>query len=133
MRQREAEPIRHSTTFLIRWMVGGVFVAEGAQKILFPDVWGSGGLLGLGISGAEVATPLMGVLEIVCGVLLIIGLVARIAALILLVDIGLTIVTSKIPILLRQGFWSTLHETTTEYCLLLGLIFLLVSQRHDAT
>jgi putative oxidoreductase len=66
------------------------------------------------------------VVEIVCGTLLIIGLLTRLAAIPLLIDISVAIVTTKIPMLFRAGFWSTVHEARTDYCMLLGLIFLLL-------
>jgi putative oxidoreductase len=39
----------------------------------------------------------------------------------LLIDIAVAIATTKIPMLLKQGFWSAMHEARTDFCMLLGL------------
>src|SRR5947208_9740183 len=43
--------------------------------------------------------------EIVCGAFLIIGLLTRLVSILLLIDISVAIVSTKIPILLGHGFW----------------------------
>jgi uncharacterized membrane protein YphA (DoxX/SURF4 family) len=113
-------------TILIRLLVGGVFLAEGIQKFLFPATLGVGRFTKIGIPAPQFFAPFVGVVEIVCGTLLIIGLLTRLAAIPLLIDISVAIVTTKIPMLFRAGFWSTVHEARTDYCMLLGLIFLLL-------
>jgi uncharacterized membrane protein YphA (DoxX/SURF4 family) len=64
--------------------------------------------------------------EIVCGLLVVIGLVTRLATVPLLIDILVAIGTTKIPMLAQNGFWATAHEARTDYSMLLGLIFLLI-------
>jgi len=113
-------------TILIRLLVGGVFLAEGIQKFLFPATLGVVRFTKIGIPAPQFFAPFVGVVEIVCGTLLIIGLLTRLAAIPLLIDISVAIVTTKIPMLFRAGFWSTVHEARTDYCMLLGLIFLLL-------
>ena len=71
--------------------------------------------------------------ETVCGALLIIGLLTRLAAIVLLIDISLAILSTKIPILLghglwrfslaqlpRYGFWSMMHEARADLSMWLG-------------
>jgi len=48
--------------------------------------------------------PFVGGFEIVCGALLIIGLLTRLAAVVLLIDISVAILSTKIPVLLGHGF-----------------------------
>lgn len=36
------------------------------------------------------------------------------------------IFTTKVPILLKSGFWSMAHEARTDYAMLLGSFFLLI-------
>ena len=63
----------------------------------------------------------------------------RLAAIVLLIDISVAIVSTKIPVLLghglwrfslpklpRYGFWSMMHEARTDFCMWLGLLFLLI-------
>ena len=113
-------------TILIRQLVGGVFLAEGIQKFFFPAALGVGRLVKIGIPAPQFFAPFVGVVEIVCGTLLIIGFITRLAAILLLIDISVAIATTKIPMLSRAGFWSTVHEARTDYCMLLGLVFLLL-------
>ena len=113
-------------TILIRLLVGGVFLAEGIQKFLFPAALGVGRFIKIGIPAPQFFAPFVGVVEILCGALLIVGLFTRLAAIPLIIDISVAIVTTKIPMLSRAGFWATAHEARTDYCMLLGLVFLLL-------
>jgi putative oxidoreductase len=113
-------------TILIRLLLGGVFLAEGIQKFLFPAALGVGRFVKIGIPAPQFFAPFVGVVEIVGGTLLIIGFITRLAAILLLIDISVAIATTKIPMLSRAGFWSTVHEARTDYCMLLGLVFLLL-------
>jgi putative oxidoreductase len=113
-------------TILIRLLVGGVFLAEGIQKFLFPAALGVGRFVKIGIPAPQFFAPFVGVVEIACGAFLIVGFITRLAAILLLIDISVAIATTKIPMLSRAGFWSTVHEARTDYCMLLGLVFLLL-------
>jgi len=68
----------------------------------------------------------VGMVEIVCGTLIIFGLLTRLAAIPLIIDMVVAIVTTKIPILLKSGFWAMAHEARVDYAMLLGSVFLLV-------
>src|ERR1700752_4071426 len=111
---------------LIRILVGWVFPSEGIQKFLFPDALGVGRFVKIGIPWPQVMAPFVGVVEIVCGVLLLIGLLTRLATIPLLVDICVALYSTKIVTLTKNGWWSTLHEARTDVSMLLGLIFLLL-------
>jgi len=113
-------------TILIRLLVGAVFLSEGIQKFLFPAALGVGRFTKIGIPAPQFFAPFVGVVEIVCGTLLIVGLVTRLAAIPLMIDISVAIITTKIPMLSAAGFWSMAHEARTDYCMLLGLVFLLL-------
>jgi len=60
----------------------------------------------------------VGVVEIVGGLLLLAGLLTRLAAIPLIIDISVAIWTTKIPILLKSGFWpmEAEHGPTTRCC-----------------
>jgi len=115
-----------SATVLIRVMVGWVFLSEGIQKFLFPAALGVGRFVKIGIPAPQFSAPFVGIVEIVCGALLIVGLLTRLASIPLMIDIIVAIVTTKIPMLLKSGFWAMMHEARTDFCMLLGLIFLLI-------
>src|SRR5687767_12261299 len=84
--RRVIETSASSAVVLIRVLVGWVFVSEGIQKFLFADTVGAGRFQKIGIPAPEVAGPFVGVIEIVCGVLILLGLLTRIAAVPLLVS-----------------------------------------------
>jgi len=111
---------------LIRLLVGLVFLSEGIQKFLFPAVDGAGRFAKLGIPHPQFFGPFVGAIEIICGTPLIIGLFTRLAAVPLLVVILVAIYTTKIPMLEQKGFWATAHDGRADFCMLIGLIFLLI-------
>lgn len=112
-------------TVLIRMVVGWVFLSEGIQKFLFPESLGVGRFAKIGIPDPSFTAPFVGVVEIVFGGLIIIGFLTQLSAIPLLIDIGVAIATTKIPMLLDKGFWAAAHEARTDLCMLLGLLFLL--------
>jgi uncharacterized membrane protein YphA (DoxX/SURF4 family) len=60
---------------LIRLLVGCVFFSEGVQKFLFPATLGVGRFQKIGIPAPQFFAPFVGVVEIVCGLLVIVGLI----------------------------------------------------------
>jgi uncharacterized membrane protein YphA (DoxX/SURF4 family) len=111
---------------LIRLLVGAVFFSEGIQKFLFPDALGVGRFIKIGIPAPEIMAPFVGVVEIVGGVLLLIGLLTRPAAIALIIDMIVAISTTKIPMLIESGFWKMAHEARTDWSMLLGSLALLI-------
>jgi uncharacterized membrane protein YphA (DoxX/SURF4 family) len=106
----------------VRILVGWVFLSEGIQKLLFPAALGAGRFLKIGIPAPAFTGPFVGVVEIVCGTLLIVGLFTILATVPLFIDIAVAIATTKIPMLLKHGFWAAMHEARTDFCMLVGLI-----------
>ena len=115
-----------AATIVVRFLVGLVFFLEGIKKFLFVAQWGAGRFARIGIPHPQLMGPFVGGIEIVCGFLLLVGLVTRLASLLLLIDISVAIASTKIPLLLRSGFWPMEAEARTDYAMLLGLIFLLI-------
>ena len=122
---------------LVRIAVGFVFATEGFQKFVSPDALGAGRFAKIGIPWPAVMGPFVGGIELVCGLLVFVGLATRPAALLLLIDIAVAILSTKIPILLGHGFWgfaqpsvvgfwSMAHEARTDLSMLLGSAFLLI-------
>ena len=110
---------------LVRILVGWVFLSEGIQKFLFPDLLGVGRFIKIGIPAPHVMAPFVGVVEIVCGSLILVGFLTRLAAIPLLINITVALYTTKIVSLAKNGLWSTLHEARTDVSMALGLVFLL--------
>jgi putative oxidoreductase len=112
---------------IIRLMVGGVFFLEGIKKFLFADQWGAGRFARIGIPVPGLMGPFVGIVETVCGLLLLLGLFTRLASLPLIIDISVAIYTTKIPLFLKSGFWLMEAEARTDFSMLMGLIFLLIA------
>lgn len=122
-----SDPRGDNANVLIRILAGTVFLSEGIQKFLFPDALGVGRFAKIGIPVPELSAPFIGVVEIVAGALLLLGLLSRLAAVFLLADISVAIATTKLPMLIAKGFWTTAHEARTDWSMFLGLVFLLVA------
>ena len=113
--------------FIIRVAVGGVFFLEGIKKFLFAEEWGSGRFARIGIPVPGLMGPVVGIVETVCGILLLLGVFTRLASLPLLIDISVAIATTKIPIFVKSGFWPMEAEARTDFSMLMGLIFLCIA------
>lgn len=128
-----------ASVILVRIAVGGVFLSEGIQKFLFPNDLGIGRFAKIGIPAPDLMAPFVGAVEIICGSLIILGLMTRLAAIPLTIDMCVALVSTKVPILLGHGFWrfslsklpsygfwSMAHEARTDFAMLFGSIFLLI-------
>lgn len=136
-----AKPARLlEATVSIRVAVGIVFLSEGVQKFLYPEALGAGRFAKIGIPAPALMGPFVGGIETLCGLLILLGLFVRLAAIPLLVDMLVAIASTKLPILLGHGYWgfadpslpktgvwSMLHEARTDLAMLCGSLFLLIA------
>lgn len=111
---------------LVRVLVGWVFLSEGIQKFLFPAALGVGRFAKIGIPAPQLTAPFVGGVETVFGALILLGLFTRLATVPLLIDIAVALLTTKVPFLIKHGFWAAFHESRTDLSMLLGLVFLLI-------
>lgn len=114
------------STILIRLMVGAVFLSEGFQKFLFEDTVGAGRFDKIGEPSSEFLGAFAGSIEIVCGLLILIGLLTRLVGIPLIVIMLVTIATTKSEVLAQKGFWEMIHGSRTDWAMLLGSVFLLI-------
>lgn len=114
--------------FFIRLSVGLIFLTQGILKFTDPNM-GINRFAKIGFPHPYFTAHFVGVFEIVCGALLLIGLWTRAAALPLLIIISTAIVTTKLPELTRpaQGFWFMVSDARTDFAMLCSLIFLVLS------
>lgn len=113
-------------TILIRLMVGVVFLSEGIQKFLFSDTLGAGRFEKIGLPSPEFLGSFVGTFEILCGTLILIGLLTRLASIPLIIIMLVAIATTKSEVLANKGFWEMMHGSRTDWAMLLGSIFLLI-------
>jgi len=132
--RRTLDPGGQRADVIVRLLVGLVFFPEGVKKFLFAEQWGAGRFARIGIPAPGQMAAFVGAVEIMCGLLIVVGLATRLASIPLLVDISVAIATTKIPLLWRAtavstktGFWSMQAEARTDYAMLMGLLFLLVA------
>jgi uncharacterized membrane protein YphA (DoxX/SURF4 family) len=137
--QKSLQSDASAWTLLLRIAAGTIFVLEGVQKFLYPAELGSGRFSKIGIPAPEVMGPFVGVVEIVCGMLVLVGLATRLAAIPLVFDMCVALLSTKLPILLGQSFWgfelramkrygflSMAHEARTDWAMLLTCVFLVL-------
>ncbi len=117
---------RSKTTILIRLIVGTVFLSEGLQKFLFPDIRGAGRFEEIGLPSPEFLGPFVGSFETLCGVLILLGLLTRLASIPTILIMFVALVTTKAGIFADQGFWEMMHASRTDWSMLLGSVFLLI-------
>ena len=111
---------------LPRLIVGLVFLSEGIQKFLFPELTGAGRFEKIGFENPEFLAAFVASFEIACGVLMIIGFSVRVAAIPLFIIMLTAIITTKIPILIEKGFWTMAHDSRTNFAMTLLIIFLFI-------
>jgi len=138
MLRRILETRAPNAVWLVRLAIAIVFVSEGIQKFVYPAALGAGRFAKIGIPAPEVMGPFIGIVEIGCGALVLFGLFTRLAALLLLADMTVAILSTKLPILIGHGFWrfaapsgktglwSMLHEARTDLSMWLGCLFLVI-------
>ncbi len=119
--------VNDNRILLIRLVVGLIFLTEGIQKFLFPETLGTGRFEKIGFSDAAFWAGFTGVFEILCGTLILIGLLTKPACIPLLIDMIVAFVTTKWPLLVSKGFWAFSHEYRTDFAMTLLLIFLLMT------
>lgn len=113
-------------TLIIRLVVGLIFLSEGWQKYITPEIVGTGRFVKIGFSNPAFWAYLVGSFEIVCGILVLFGLITRLATVPLLVVMLVAFITTKVPTLIHKDFWSFSHEYRTDFAMTLLLIYLLI-------
>lgn len=84
--------------------------------------------------------PFVGIVEIIRGMLIILRLFTRLAAIALIITMIVAIVSTKVPIVLghdfwifylpklpRHGLWSMMHEARANFDMLPGALYLLIA------
>jgi putative oxidoreductase len=119
---------------LIRLYVGLIFASEGVLKFLRPEQLGPGRFDKSGIPAPSFFAYLDGLFEIACGVLILVGLVTRLAVVPMIINMIGAILITKLPILwgdaplysAASGGWDFLRESRVDLAMLCGSLFLFV-------
>lgn len=111
---------------LVRVAIGAIFAISGIVKFLYENQ-GSARFAKLGFPPGVAA--FVGVVEIVGGLFVTLGLLTRLAALSLTIDMAVAILTTKLPILFgappepigalpKLGIWAFAYQARLDICLL---------------
>ena len=115
-----------STIILLRLMAGSVFLWEGILKFVYTNQ-GVGRFTKLGFPFPQATANLVGLLEIVGGILLITGFLTRPIAIPFVIEMLVAMLSTKIalymgnsplplpPVPPQIGLWAVLHEIRSEY------------------
>jgi uncharacterized membrane protein YphA (DoxX/SURF4 family) len=85
-----------------RVAVGWVFLCSGLLKFVYENQ-GEGRFTKIGLPSPELLSYFVGGVEVICGTLLLLGLLSRLAALPLIGDMLVAIATTKVPLLFGPG------------------------------
>lgn len=124
---------------LIRVMVGAVFLSEGIQKFLYPAMRGGGRFESIGLPNPEFLGYFVASFEVICGALILLGLLTRLAVIPTVTIMCVALLTTKFPMLSDPEishevyggsgwykFWYMAHAMRTDFAMLLGSLFLLI-------
>ncbi len=126
------------STILLRLMAGGVFFWEGLLKFVYVNQ-GVGRFTKLGMPFPTFAANFVGGLEIIGGLMLLLGFMTRLIAVPFVVEMLVAMLSTKIsmyfgtsPLPLppsppQVGIWAVLHEIRSEYAQLLTVLFLAIN------
>ena len=120
------QTVDDNRAFLIRIIVGLIFLSEGIQKYLFPELLGTGRFEKIGFTDPAFWAYFTGSFEIICGLFVLLGFLTRLASIPLFIIMMTAFVTTKWPMLTDKGFWSFAHEYRTDFAMTLLLIWLIV-------
>jgi putative oxidoreductase len=117
---------RSRSILFVRLAVGLIFLTQGILKYTDPNM-GVNRFTRIGFAHPYFTAHFVGAFEIVCGFLILIGLLSRVAAIPLLIVICTAIATTKLPELSHpnQGFWFMVSDARADFAMLMSLLFIL--------
>lgn len=113
-------------SLLIRILVGSIFISEGIQKFLYPEARGVGRFIKIGLPAPEFFGYFVPSFEVVCGLLVLFGIYSRLATIPLIIIMIVALLTTKLPILINDGFWEMAHAARTDWSMLIGSIIIII-------
>ena len=115
-----------SKIIFIRLIVGLIFISEGIQKYLIVSTLGPAYFEEIGFINAMFWSYFTGAFEILCGFLILFGLLTRLASIPLLIIMITAFITTKLPLLVTKSFWTFAHDYDADFSLTLLLILLII-------
>jgi putative oxidoreductase len=115
-----------ASVLFVRLAVGLIFLTQGILKYTDAHM-GIERFTRIGFPHPYFTAHFVGAFEVVCGLLVLLGLWTRASAVPLLIVISTAIATTKTPALFRagQGFWFVVSDARTDFAMFCSLIFLI--------
>lgn len=110
----------------IRIILGYVFLVAGLQKFIFAEAMGPGRFEDMGFAFPAFTAYFVGFFEAMGGLLILIGLLSRFAAVPLFITMIVAIITTKFP-LAPEGFWTFAHAARLDISMLLTSLFVIIN------
>jgi len=113
---------------LVRIAVGLIFFTQGILKYIDPNM-GVVRFTRIGFPHPYFTAHFVGAFEVLCGLLVLLGLWTRLVSIPLLIVITTAIATTKVPELFRanQGFWYMVSDARTDFAMFCCLLFLILA------
>ncbi len=115
-----------SKIIFARIITGLIFISEGIQKYLIISMLGPSYFKEIGFGHPMFWAHFTGAFEISCGILILIGLLTRLATIPLLIVMITAFITTKLPLLHSSGILTFAHEYRIDFSLTLLLILLII-------
>lgn len=112
---------------IIRSVVGLIFLSEGLQKFITPEITGVGRFAKMGFNNPGFWAYFTGAFEIICALLILCGILVRFAIIPLLIIMSVALIITKVPTLVEKGFWMFAHDYRTDFAMTMLLIYLLIT------
>lgn len=113
-----------SKIIFARIITGLIFISEGVQKYVIVTMLGPSYFEEIGFGQPLFWSYFTGTFEILCGTMILIGLLTRLASVPLLIIMATAFFKTKLPLLLSDGFLRFAHEYRIDFALTLLLIML---------
>jgi putative oxidoreductase len=112
---------------LVRAAVGLIFLTQGILKFIDPNM-GVVRFTRIGFPNPYFTAHFVGIFEVLCGFLLLLGLWTKLVSIPLLIVITTAVATTKVPELFRvhQGFWYMVSDARTDFAMFCCLVFLIL-------
>ena len=115
-----------SKIIFARIITGLIFISEGVQKFIIVSMLGPAYFKEIGFGHPMFWSYFTGTFEIICGILILIGLLTRLASIPLLIIMLTAFFKTKLPLLLANGFLTFAHEYRIDFALTLLLVILFI-------
>jgi putative oxidoreductase len=113
-----------STTIIIRFLVGYVFLMEGIQKFVYAEKLGVGRFIKIGIPYPEIMAPFVGSCEILFAILVGIGLMVRMSSIIFIIIMFVALISTKYSVLISEGILTFSHQARNDLSMLFCSFYL---------